>query len=206
MIKNLLRGREISAVPPQVFHPGDSSETVQAGKTLRRADDCGGGVQCLEGLWIGRYALQQVLLVEGGDGLVHVHLVETALVFLFCHQRLDGCRDDLGYQSWLGNGTSARIRPRPNCLFWQEILFSGNRQGMQCHHRAFQIDRCLVPYVLGEGGDMDVLSASYRDDTIAWYENNGSGIFTKLIITDDADGAYSVYAEDLDGDGDMDVL
>ena len=56
-------------------------------------------------------------------------------------------------------------------------------------------------------GDMDVLSASYLDDKIAWYENDGDGNFgSQQIITTDADGANSVYAEDLDGDGDMDVL
>ena len=31
-------------------------------------------------------------------------------------------------------------------------------------------------------GDIDVLSASYRDDKIAWYENDGLN-FTQHIIT-----------------------
>jgi hypothetical protein len=55
-------------------------------------------------------------------------------------------------------------------------------------------------------GDMDVLSASYDDDKIAWYENDGSGSFTDHAISDSADVAWSVYAADLDSDGDMDVL
>jgi len=57
-------------------------------------------------------------------------------------------------------------------------------------------------------GDMDVVSASWNDDKIAWYENtDGSGTFgTQQVITTDADYAHSVYASDLDGDGDMDVL
>ncbi len=57
-------------------------------------------------------------------------------------------------------------------------------------------------------GDMDVLSASMGDDTIAWYENtNGLGTFgSQKVITTGADGAQSVYATDLDGDGDVDVL
>ena len=55
-------------------------------------------------------------------------------------------------------------------------------------------------------GDIDVLSASWNDDKIAWYENDGSQSFTARIITSSADGASSVYAVDLDGDGDMDVL
>ena len=54
---------------------------------------------------------------------------------------------------------------------------------------------------------MDVLSANFEDNTIAWYANDGQGNFSaKPDITTTADGAYSVYAADLDGDGDMDVL
>jgi len=53
---------------------------------------------------------------------------------------------------------------------------------------------------------MDVLSASYEDDKIAWYENNGNESFTAHTITTSADGVYSVFACDVDGDGDMDVL
>lgn len=62
-------------------------------------------------------------------------------------------------------------------------------------------------------GDADVLSASYLDDKIAWYENvgagNGSGggnFGPQQIITTAANGTYSVFATDMDGDGDADVL
>jgi len=57
-------------------------------------------------------------------------------------------------------------------------------------------------------GDQDVLSASYQDDKIAWYENtDGNGIFgPQQIITNFANGANRVYASDIDGDGDQDVL
>ena len=57
-------------------------------------------------------------------------------------------------------------------------------------------------------GDLDVLSASLNDDKIAWYRNQGGGVFgsQQVITTTAADGAISVYAADLDGDGDLDVL
>ena len=58
-------------------------------------------------------------------------------------------------------------------------------------------------------GDMDVLSASSKPDdkiVITWYENDGNQVFTEQVITTNANGAFSVYATDVDGDGDMDVL
>lgn len=57
-------------------------------------------------------------------------------------------------------------------------------------------------------GDMDVLAASHDDNTIAWYENDGSSppVFVGHIITSTAGGAVSVYAADVDGDGDADIL
>lgn len=57
-------------------------------------------------------------------------------------------------------------------------------------------------------GDMDVLSASFFDDDIVWYESDGAKTpsFTAHTIFPAARGARSVYAADLDGDGDTDVL
>ncbi len=57
-------------------------------------------------------------------------------------------------------------------------------------------------------GDTDVLSASYDDDKIAWYESDGGKppTFTEHVISGAADGAASVFAMDVDGDGDIDVL
>jgi cysteine-rich repeat protein len=57
-------------------------------------------------------------------------------------------------------------------------------------------------------GDIDVLSASKNDDKIAWYQNDGGSTptFIEMVISITADDARSVFAKDLDGDGDMDVL
>ena len=54
--------------------------------------------------------------------------------------------------------------------------------------------------------DVDVLSASNIDDTVAWYENDGSQGFSTRVVTVAADGASSVSAVDLDGDSDVDAL
>ncbi len=61
---------------------------------------------------------------------------------------------------------------------------------------------------LDNDGDADVLSASSIDDKIAWYENeDGLGSFgPQKIVSTDIDGARSVFASDLDGDGVQDVI
>jgi oligoribonuclease NrnB/cAMP/cGMP phosphodiesterase (DHH superfamily) len=66
-------------------------------------------------------------------------------------------------------------------------------------HSVFAID------VDGDG-DLDALSASTNDDTVAWYDNDGSQSFAERVITDSADNAGSVFAIDVDGDGDVDAL
>jgi len=57
-------------------------------------------------------------------------------------------------------------------------------------------------------GDMDIVSASRHDDTIAWYESDGAAdpSWTAADIATSADGAYYVTVSDLDRDGDMDII
>lgn len=59
---------------------------------------------------------------------------------------------------------------------------------------------------LDDDGDTDVLSASYGDGEIDWYENFGDGAFSEPRVISRDDQAGSVRAADLDGDGDQDVL
>lgn len=61
---------------------------------------------------------------------------------------------------------------------------------------------------LDDDGDIDVLSTSYLNDTIAWHENDGESPpnFKMRLISTKSEGAASVYATDLDNDGDIDVL
>ena len=66
----------------------------------------------------------------------------------------------------------------------------------------------MIAADLDGDSDMDVLSASLADDTIAWYENtDGAGSFgPQLVISTAADGPITIFAADLDGDTDLDVL
>ena len=58
-------------------------------------------------------------------------------------------------------------------------------------------------------GDVDLVSSWETDSTIQWYENmDGNGSFgQKQVITNTANNSEgSLYAADMDGDGDVDVL
>ena len=55
-------------------------------------------------------------------------------------------------------------------------------------------------------GDLDLFSASSGDGIIAWYENDGIQNFTSHTIFVETGGPVSVFAQDIDDDGDTDVL
>ncbi len=60
---------------------------------------------------------------------------------------------------------------------------------------------------LDRDGDLDLLSATFDGDgTIAWYENDGSQVFTRHVITTAAAEATCVIAVDINGDGHLDVV
>ena len=59
---------------------------------------------------------------------------------------------------------------------------------------------------LDEDGDIDFVSCSSNlNGVAAWYENNGKGEFTKHVI-DNAQSSYDIRLNDIDKDGDLDIL
>lgn len=74
---------------------------------------------------------------------------------------------------------------------------------------AFAFAHGAIPADFDGDGDVDFVSASLLDDTIAWWENDGSptnGGWTMHTLSTSFDGAYDVSTADVDGDGDPDIL
>jgi hypothetical protein len=57
-------------------------------------------------------------------------------------------------------------------------------------------------------GDIDILGGSQNDNTVAWWENlNSDGsTWTEHIVDNNFQEAVAVFAADVDGDGDVDVM
>jgi hypothetical protein len=96
-------------------------------------------------------------------------------------------------------------------IAWYENLGGGDFGLYGTNQQVITTDadyaRSVYAADLDGDGMMDVLSASYNDHTIAWYQNQGNGSFGPLQeISTGAIGAYSVYATDLNGDSYPDVL
>eukprot|EP00854_Cymbomonas_tetramitiformis_P016958 gene16958-20148_t len=86
----------------------------------------------------------------------------------------------------------------------------GSRQEIAVPYNSdfpFQYKRAQAADIDGDG-DLDVVAASFGQDHVAWFENtDGSGTFgTMQVIGTSHSNTQHMYAADLDGDGDIDVL
>ena len=148
---------------------------------------------------------------SGASGSVTYSLSPTVpgLTFDPATRRLSGTPTAAGTYAMTYTATDAD----GNAVSWTfTISVAATRSGVSFStQRVITTDAAEAASVhaadLDGDGDADVLSASWIDDKVAWYENLGGGDFsTQRVITTDADSARSVHAADLDGDGDADVV
>jgi hypothetical protein len=158
-----------------------------------------------------------------GDGDLDVLSASYQSNELAWYDNLDGTRDfsskkviatdgtwDVFAADLDGDGDMDVLSASP---FYDEILWyenggSGAFSGAKIISSTADSPYAVHAADVDSDGDMDVLSASFSDDTVAWYENtNGDGSFSSArVITASANGALHVYATDLDGDTDVDVI
>ncbi len=115
--------------------------------------------------------------------------------------------------------------PRPSISFnpTPRPTFLPTMKQFHCAENAFDLTHSIdtaaqantAIFAIDLDGDYDVdfLAANAGPNEIAWYDNDGDEDFTKVSITDSsqantyqAKGAKDVFAIDVDGDGDVDVL
>ena len=70
------------------------------------------------------------------------------------------------------------------------------------------IPKSTFPSDIDGDGDMDIIGADEEADKINWWQNvDGSGlVWLKHIVDEDFSDPWSIYSEDIDGDGDMDII
>ena len=92
--------------------------------------------------------------------------------------------------------------------WWENTNGSGTAWAEYTIESEFGQASAVFAKDVDDDGDLDVLGAARSDDDITWWENlDGSGTSWAEHLIDGAfDGAIHVYAEDVDKDGDIDVL
>ncbi|HEX03872.1 MAG TPA: T9SS type A sorting domain-containing protein, partial [Bacteroidetes bacterium] len=92
--------------------------------------------------------------------------------------------------------------------WWENLDGTGTDWSEHTVDDTFDGASSVHPVDLDGDGDMDVLGAANMADEIVWWENlDGLGLnWSAHWVADSFDGANSVSAADVDGDGDMDVL
>ena len=92
--------------------------------------------------------------------------------------------------------------------WWENLDGSGTSWTEHTVDGNFDSAYCVYAADVDGDDDIDVLGAARLGDEIAWWENlDGSGTsWTKNTVDGNFAGAISVYAADVDGDNDMDVL
>ena len=93
-------------------------------------------------------------------------------------------------------------------LFWHKNNGGGNFGAQQTISTEISGSLSVDIKDMDNDGDQDVLASSFGDHSAIWFENlDNQGTFGPLrAINNNTEGAFEVYAKDLDADGDMDVL
>ena len=91
--------------------------------------------------------------------------------------------------------------------WWENVDGSGATWTEHIVDGGFHGARSVISADIDGDGELDIAAAAYLDDDITWWRNiNGSGTsWTEYAVDGSFDGAWSLHAEDVDGDSDVDA-
>ncbi len=100
-------------------------------------------------------------------------------------------------------------RPSSYCLSFL-IFFTGlvhAQINTEKHNidTSYQTGFWIVTVDFENDGDPDIVAASINSG-LRWYENDGSGSFSQHVISSTFNDSWSIHPNDIDSDGDMDVV
>ncbi|MCB9853338.1 MAG: VCBS repeat-containing protein [Phycisphaerales bacterium] len=129
------------------------------------------------------------------------HTVDDAFVGAFAVFAADVDGD--GDTDVLGAATSTS-----EIAWWENTAGDGNAWTKHSVDASFFLAGSVYAADIDGDGDTDILGAASFGNEIAWWENTaGNGTaWTKHSVDGAFNGAASVYASDVDGDGDADIL
>ncbi|MEM1177834.1 MAG: VCBS repeat-containing protein, partial [Acidobacteriota bacterium] len=137
----------------------------------------------------------------GGDGTAWIEHsiddnVNTASFVHLADMDGDGDADVLGAASTAGD-----------IVWWENTAGDGTAWNERSIDNNFGASFVQLEDLDGDG-DLDVLGAASFGNAIAWWENTAGDAtaWTERTIDGGFDRPFSVFAADLDGDGDLDVL
>ena len=94
-----------------------------------------------------------------------------------------------------------------NTVAWYENLNgSGTAWTKRIVTRTVLYPRSTYAADLDGNGRLDLMSASAEDDSVTIFRQSTPGVFIQETIYDRADGAQFIYADDIDGDTDKDII
>jgi hypothetical protein len=92
--------------------------------------------------------------------------------------------------------------------WWENVDTIGTVWSKHSVDSTYDNARAVCAEDIDGDGDIDILGAATNDDDVTWWENADTSGTTWMehTIDDGLDGAFTVYAADIDGDEDIDVI
>ena len=139
---------------------------------------------------------------EGGDPVTWTKQIISSITdpheIYVCDFDNDGNQDvfvagmsDTGEITWWHNDGGDPVE-------WTKQVISNHEPGARSVH---------VGDIDGDG-DNDVAGAIFATDEVTWWRNDGGNpiSWTKMVVANDFDGSHRIQVEDMDNDGDMDLI